>query len=46
MSTGILSVEHSPDRQGRLTELKGVQPDLTFWDLARCNNHMDFYRNP
>lgn len=42
MSTGILSLEHSPDRQGRLTELKGVQADLAFWDLARCNNHMDF----
>lgn len=43
MSTGILSVEHSPDRQGRHTELKGVQPDLAFWDLPRCNNHMDFF---
>lgn len=41
--TGILSVEHSPGRQGRLSELKGVQADSAFWDLARCNNHMDFF---
>lgn len=43
MSTGISSVEHSPDRQSRLTELKGGQDGLAPWDLARCNNHMDFF---
>lgn len=36
-------MEHSPDRQGRLTELKGVQAGLAPWDLARCNNCMDFF---